>query len=98
MQVAGSQLCPLGSPSVAPQEQVLGEVQVAFEKICLCTVVGSAVVSGALVVICSVVAISVVGAMVSFTAVEDSFAVVEAAIKSDVTASDDVMVTTAVVF
>ena len=35
-QVASCQLCPLALPSVAPQEQVLGSVQVAARKLCMC--------------------------------------------------------------
>ena len=35
-QVASCQRCPLALPSVAPQEQVLGSVQVAARKLCMC--------------------------------------------------------------
>ena len=35
-QVGSCQLCPLALPSVAPQEQVFGVVQVAVLKLCMC--------------------------------------------------------------
>ena len=60
-QVASFQLCPLASPSVAPQEQVFGAVQVAALKLCVCggSVVGAVV--GA--VVGSVVGVPLVGAV-----------------------------------
>lgn len=65
VQFASFQLCPLGSPSVAPQEQVFGVVQVAELKLCVCggSVVGAVV--GAIVgSIVDVVLDSVVGVVV----------------------------------
>ncbi len=67
--MASFQLCPVGSPSEAPQEQVAGAVQVAALKVCVCggSVVGAVVgsVVGAVVgtVVDSVVGI-VAGAVV----------------------------------
>ena len=61
-QVASFQLCPLASPSVAPQEQVFGAVQVAALKLCVCggSVVGAIVGSIVGVVLDSVVGVVVV--------------------------------------
>jgi len=72
-QVASFQLCPLGSPSVAPQEQVFGVVQVAELKLCVCggSVVGAVVgavvgsIVGAVVgLVVGAVVGSIVGAVV----------------------------------
>ena len=56
-QVASFQLCPLASPSVAPQEQVFGAVQVAALKLCVC---GGSVVGA---VVGAVVGVPLVGAV-----------------------------------
>ena len=55
--VASFQLCPLALPSVAPQEQVFGAVQVAALKLCVC---GGSVVGA---VVGSVVGVPLVGAV-----------------------------------
>ena len=65
-QVASFQLCPLASPSVAPQEQVFGAVQVAALKLCVCggSVVG-AVVGAVVGSVVGVVVASVGGVVAS---------------------------------
>ena len=59
--VASFQLCPLAFPSVAPQEQVFGVVQVAELKLCVC---GGSVVGAVVGWVVGVVVGSVVGAVV----------------------------------
>ena len=64
-QVASFQLCPLALPSVAPQEQVFGAVQVAELKLCVC---GGSVVGAVVGLVVGAVVGSVVGGIVGSVA------------------------------